>query len=68
MYAKVSKAFIKALNICVKIFLATFIALFSFITLAAFVSGCTDSGAIGFAGAVAGALVVWAFVELYREF
>lgn len=68
MDTKVSKAFMKVLNVGVKVFIATFIALFSFIALSAFVGGCIESGVIGFAGAAAAAFIVWIFVELYKEF
>lgn len=63
----VSKTFMKAISIGCKVFIATFIAIFALIAVAAFVSGCIDSGVIGFAGSAAAAFIIRAFVELYKE-
>lgn len=63
----VSKTFMKVISIGCKVFIATFIAIFAFIAVAAFVSGCIDSGVIGFAGSAAATFIIWLFVELYKE-
>lgn len=67
MDSMVSKTFLKVLSIGCKVFVATFIAIFALIAVAAFVSGCIDCGVIGFAGSVAAGFIMWLFVELYKE-